>query len=377
MDNKDNNVNNFLSRYGRLIIYIAGIIVYFILLCTCISQVRQSNKLTTRKVSKDAIPEKIYFSLRADSLASNDTALITALNAHIDSLNFKIDSAIRLINTWNELCDNNLLHGFDDLRQETNNVIDKQNGWLSFWIAILALVGALLPLLIQMNSQQDQRHKFEEEKKDIRSTLREIKIFKTKMQKYLKTESDSSKSEIEKKMKEQEEEIEKKINEQKEGLNNFKDTLKGELKGESDIIKKILVPHQSNLYYSEISKLSFALIECSESILRIDDRERNKYCNDLLIKLHKMTGLFFTTIVENDGKIPLDKKINDLKIVLIQLLAAYNACKVLMTQKHRLMNLEKVTTNISEILQKLYDDNNIDDQKLTELLVQMDSIHIA
>lgn len=303
----DSKANNFLLRYGRLIIYIAGIIVYFILLFMCISQVRQSNKLTTREISKNAIPEKLYFSIRADSLASNDTALITALNADIDSLNFKINSAIRLINTWNKQCDNNLLHGFDDLRQETNNIIEKQNGWFSFWTAILALVGGLLPVLIQMNTQKDQRHEFEEEKKKIQEAIK---------------------------------------------------------------------PLRSNFYYSEISKLSFTLIECSESILRIDDSERNKYCNNLLIRLHKMTGSFFATITENDSAKHSDR-INDLKIVLIQLLAAYNACKVVMTQKHRLMNLDKVTTSIGEIIQELYDKNNIDNQKLTELLVQMESIHIA
>ena len=358
MDSKDNNVNTFLSRYGRLIIYIAGIIVYFILLCMCISQVRQSNKLTTREVSKDAIPEKIYFSLRGDSVASNDTALITALNAHIDSLNFKIDSAIRIINTWNELCDNNLLHGFDDLRQETNNVIDKQNAWLSFWIAILALVGGLLPLLIQMNTQKDQRQEFEEEKQKIQSAIEETKkaIEETKkiektMQNDLETKSRSLNSAIEKQ------------------FNSFKDDFNEKYDKHAKEINKELEGLRSNRYYSEISKLVFTLIECSESILRIGDSKRTDYCNDLLFKLHKMTNSFFATIAEDDGTKRTDK-INDLKIVLIQLLAAYNACKVVMTQKHRLMNLDKVTTSIGEILQKLYDDNNTDDQKLTDLLVR-------
>ena len=176
----DNNSNDCQSNHKWFII--AGIIIYIILLGMCISQIHQSNKLTTRNVSIKAIPEKIYFSLQADSLTSSNTALITALNADLDSLNFKIDSAIRLINTWNKQCNDNLLHGFNDLRQETNNVIDKQNGWLSFWIAILALLGALLPLLIQMNMQQDQRHKFEEEKKEIRSVLDETKDSGTKLE---------------------------------------------------------------------------------------------------------------------------------------------------------------------------------------------------
>ena len=306
MDSKDNNVNDFLSRYGRLIIYIAGFILYIILLWMCLSQMRQSGDVKTRLISKEVIPEMRYIVLPS-SINSIDS--MAKINSEIARFDTKMDSAIKLINTWNNSCNERerLLRGLDDLRQETNNVIDKQNGWLSFWIAILALVGALVPLLIQMNMQQDLRHEY-------------------------------------------------------------------------DKIDKELERLRSNRYYSEISKLSFTLIECSESILRIGDSKRNEYCDDLLNKLHNMTGSFFATITENNSLKNFDM-INDLKIVLIQLLAAYNACKALMTQKHRLKDLEKVTTSIGEIIQNLYDENNdknnIDNQKLTDLLVQMDSIHIA
>ena len=328
----DNNVNNSFSRYGRLVIYTAGIIAYGFLLWMCYSQMRQFGDVETRLIPKEVIPKMMYITLPSstDSLAK--------MSSEIARFNTKMDSAVKLINTWNDSCyeRDRLLNGLNDLRQETNNVIDKQNGWLSFWIAILALVGALLPLLIQMNMQQEQRHKFEEEKKNIQSVLNETKDFKTTMQNELKETSNSLKSEI----------------------------------------KKELEPLKSNRYYSEISKLSFTLIECSESFLRIDDSERNKYCNDLLFKLHKMTDSFFAMIAENDN-VKRSDKINDLKIVLIQLLAAYNACKVLITQKPHLKNFETVTTSIGEILQKLYADNIIDNQKLTELLGQMEPIHIA
>lgn len=37
----------------------------------------------------------------------------------------------------------------NDLRQESNNIINKVNGWLGFWIAILAIFTGLLPIIIQ------------------------------------------------------------------------------------------------------------------------------------------------------------------------------------------------------------------------------------
>lgn len=36
-----------------------------------------------------------------------------------------------------------------DCRQETNNIINKINGWIGFWIAILAIFGGLIPIIIQ------------------------------------------------------------------------------------------------------------------------------------------------------------------------------------------------------------------------------------
>lgn len=36
-----------------------------------------------------------------------------------------------------------------DIRQESNNIINKFNGWLGFWIAILAIFGGIVPLVLQ------------------------------------------------------------------------------------------------------------------------------------------------------------------------------------------------------------------------------------
>ncbi|MDE6638143.1 MAG: hypothetical protein K2K32_07910 [Muribaculaceae bacterium] len=43
----------------------------------------------------------------------------------------------------------------DDLRQETNNLINKMNGWLSFWIGILALLGVFVPIALQFRLSRE------------------------------------------------------------------------------------------------------------------------------------------------------------------------------------------------------------------------------
>lgn len=56
-----------------------------------------------------------------------------------------------------------------DIRQESNNIINKFNGWLGFWIAILAIFGGVIPLVIQyvlkQKAEKEYRQMFEEMEK--------------------------------------------------------------------------------------------------------------------------------------------------------------------------------------------------------------------
>ena len=45
----------------------------------------------------------------------------------------------------------------DDYRQETNNLINKMNGWLGFWIGIIAIIGVFFPLALQYKSGQEAK----------------------------------------------------------------------------------------------------------------------------------------------------------------------------------------------------------------------------
>lgn len=45
----------------------------------------------------------------------------------------------------------------DDYRQETNNVINKVNGWLSLWIAASSILVTLLPILFQFHIGRDNQ----------------------------------------------------------------------------------------------------------------------------------------------------------------------------------------------------------------------------
>lgn len=45
----------------------------------------------------------------------------------------------------------------DDIRQETNNIINKMNGWLGFWVSGLGILGVFVPIALQFKLYRETR----------------------------------------------------------------------------------------------------------------------------------------------------------------------------------------------------------------------------
>lgn len=45
----------------------------------------------------------------------------------------------------------------DDIRQETNNIINKTNGWLGFWMGVMAILGVFVPIALQFKLYRESR----------------------------------------------------------------------------------------------------------------------------------------------------------------------------------------------------------------------------
>lgn len=94
----------------------------------------------------------------------------------------------------------------DDLRQESNNLINKTNGWLGFWIGIMSILGVFVPIALQFKLYRDARDKeektnqaiktiltnnkseFEQQKSNIEKKIGEIEDYKKKATDYLSKE---------------------------------------------------------------------------------------------------------------------------------------------------------------------------------------------
>ena len=44
-----------------------------------------------------------------------------------------------------------------DMRQESNNLINKMNGWLAFWLGIMAVIGVFVPVALQFKLYRERR----------------------------------------------------------------------------------------------------------------------------------------------------------------------------------------------------------------------------
>lgn len=67
-----------------------------------------------------------------------------------------------------------------DLRQESNNIINKWNAWFGFWISLLALLMGIVPLIIQFRIADRNKKRFEKERDYLRA---ELEKEKSKLQK--------------------------------------------------------------------------------------------------------------------------------------------------------------------------------------------------
>lgn len=160
-----------MSRKCKLLI----IGVYLLLLITCLVSIisippKLEYKNIYKKVSTSPTRYIIPKETLVDSCMMNIIELDKHTKIHLDSLlAYQDDILSKMVEIEYK---NEIL--ISDLRQETNNVINKMNGWLGFWIAVLALIGGFFPIFIQSNYFDRQQHEYEEAYKKMSAQYEEF-----------------------------------------------------------------------------------------------------------------------------------------------------------------------------------------------------------
>lgn len=272
-------------------IVMVTLFVYLVILSMCVYQMVNFSAVETKLIQADSviIPQKPHIALEVRGSHQNPATMR------------KLDSVMTAIDTWNKACDEKIVHGLDDLRQETNNVINKFNGWLSFWLAILALVGGLIPFVIQLAMQADQKEKVEriseEQKREFRKLHEEVK---TQLQ-----ELDREKKQMEK-----------------------------------------------SRIFTEITRLTYTLISCRENVWGVTAIDRMRFWDEIFIHLSKDIDRLFDNIGHKEALLQKDNAFY-LQMVLVQLYTVYNTYLPTQTVVYKTRQVVELMGIITELLTHL------------------------
>lgn len=103
---------------------------------------------------------------------------------------------IQALNARNEVLAEYMTNVINDYRQECNNYINKVNGWLTFAIGLVTIIGGIIPAALQIKLSFD----FEKEKDKIDDKLEKAQTELSTFKNNLTSEQNSLKQEIERKL---------------------------------------------------------------------------------------------------------------------------------------------------------------------------------
>lgn len=159
---------------------VVGVIfLYFVLLFICIYQCYLTIEYRTelkpyKYASTVLVQDSVTYSPAYTSKATN-----ASLNKRLDSISVyhanRIDSLSVALSAMKYDFIHHQENTLNDFRQETNNIINKLNGWFAFWIAILAILGGIIPLIIQYAQYKKSEDRLNE---SIRSNENSLSIYK-------------------------------------------------------------------------------------------------------------------------------------------------------------------------------------------------------
>lgn len=293
---------SFIDRHMKKLFIAFSVIVYVLLLTMCCIMFKESYDYKPRL----PLINNYTISLNVDK----DSMLNMQSSEKLDSLKCLLQKSKK----------EEYAEGINDVRQETNNIINKINGWLSFWLAILALIGGVLPVIIGWKQEQDNTKKFEDLKNDFANTKKIIK-----------------------------DDIKEKLDE----ISNFKDELcklRDKIEDEYD---KQLNRNKIHETHINITNIISSFIAAKDNKLLADSYERDylrvSLLNELSNEFNKITECMFKDEYLSESKIIL-------KTILIQFYSLYASLRVTLLKAYKVKELEETLNKIKLAIKTVTED---------------------
>lgn len=293
---------SFIDRHMKKFFIAFSVIVYVLLLAMCCIMFIKScdYKPELPLTNNDTISVNV----------TKDSSLNVQSSKELDSLKCLLQKSKKEV----------YAEGINDVRQETNNIINKINGWLSFWLAILALIGGVLPVVIGWKQEQDNTKKFEDLKNDFANT-KKVSI-----------------DEINGKIKESEK-LEKKLSDLHENI-----------KKEYD---KQLNRNKIHETHINITNIISSFIAAKDNKLLADSYDRDylrvSLLNELFNEFNKITECMFKDEYLSESKIIL-------KTILIQFYSLYASLRVTLLKAYKVKELEETLNKIKLAIKTVTED---------------------
>ena len=168
------------------IIALVAILTTSIVSCSC-GTVEKSKKFDSETI--DSIYERLLKKHNENGLGKSKDSL----SRRVDSLEFSLQA----LNVSVSLIEKETSQRQDDIRQETNNIINKFNGYLSWWLLLLGIVCGFAPLVLAYLNHKNDSEYIKLLNSNYRETLKKINEKEKRIDEKLK-ELDDLMSDLEK-----------------------------------------------------------------------------------------------------------------------------------------------------------------------------------
>lgn len=144
----------YCSKNSIRITFIIAVIALLGILITSIVSCSQEKGDITKRFDEETI-DSIYKRLQQKRSKAGIGSSKDSLSRKVDSLEFSLQA----LNVSVSLIEKETSQRQDDIRQETNNIINKFNGYLSWWLLLLGIVCGFAPLVLAyLNHKNDSEY---------------------------------------------------------------------------------------------------------------------------------------------------------------------------------------------------------------------------
>lgn len=156
------------------VIFVAMMVILALVMSEASCQFRDHiNKESEDSKNKDSIAQLQPLKIMSISIEDEGKVSADGINKQKNIRMLSVSELKRLMDSINSgILDNQaqIIKRQDDLisdvRQETNNNLDKHSAWLAFWITILGFIGVVSPIAYQMMQSKTLEHKLDDTRRN-------------------------------------------------------------------------------------------------------------------------------------------------------------------------------------------------------------------